>query len=75
MVPGAFFDLNPSQRRNLFSSPCHHFVRLSFGPKLEELDRGLDGIERLLNRVQEAVKAGGDIYDLVGKDLAEHKKD
>nr|XP_018262300.1 uncharacterized protein I303_05316 [Kwoniella dejecticola CBS 10117]OBR84458.1 hypothetical protein I303_05316 [Kwoniella dejecticola CBS 10117] len=52
-VPGIFFDINPSHRRNLFHSPCHHFVRLSFGPKLEELDRGLDAIERLLKKHKE----------------------
>lgn len=39
-VPGIFFDINPSHRRDLFDSPCHHFIRLSFGPALEELDRG-----------------------------------
>ncbi|WVF69226.1 hypothetical protein IAT40_004002 [Kwoniella sp. CBS 6097] len=49
-VPGIFFDINPSHRRNLFHSPCHHFVRLSFGPKMDELDRGLDAIQRLLER-------------------------
>ncbi|RKP09687.1 pyridoxal phosphate-dependent transferase [Thamnocephalis sphaerospora] len=50
VVPGIFFDINPAHRRDLFESPCHHFVRLSFGPPLEELQRGLDGIERLLKR-------------------------
>lgn len=24
VVPGIFFDLNPSRRRDLFDSPCHH---------------------------------------------------
>jgi len=47
-VPGIFFDVNPSHRRDLFSSPCHHFLRLSFGPPLEQLDRGLDAMERVL---------------------------
>ncbi|KAK4689150.1 hypothetical protein P7C73_g960, partial [Tremellales sp. Uapishka_1] len=47
-VPGLFFDINPSQRRNLIHSPCHHFVRLSFGPAMAELDKGLDAIERVL---------------------------
>ena len=40
VIPGIFFDINPAHRRNLFSSPCHHFVRLSFGPPLEDLDKG-----------------------------------
>ncbi|KAI9303037.1 aminotransferase [Cunninghamella echinulata] len=50
LVPGIFFDINPSNRRDLFESPCHHFVRLSFGPPLDELKKGLDGIERVLNK-------------------------
>ncbi|OBZ69115.1 Aspartate aminotransferase [Grifola frondosa] len=44
VIPGIFFDINPAHRRNLFHSPCHNFVRLSFGPPLEDLDKGLDAI-------------------------------
>lgn len=40
VVPGIFFEINPSHRRDLFSSPCHHFVRISFGPPLADLDKG-----------------------------------
>ncbi|KAG8906432.1 hypothetical protein FRC01_008023 [Tulasnella sp. 417] len=47
-VPGIFFDLNPARRRDLFASPCHHFVRLSFGPSFDQLEKGLDAIERVL---------------------------
>ena len=43
VVPGIFFDINPAHRRNLFHSPCHAFVRLSFGPPVEDLDRGALG--------------------------------
>jgi aspartate/methionine/tyrosine aminotransferase len=50
LVPGIFFDINPSHRRELFESPCHHFVRLSFGPPMDELTRGLDGIERVVKK-------------------------
>lgn len=50
VVPGIFFDLNPSRRRDLFDSPCHHFVRFSYGPKLEVLEMGLDGIERVVRK-------------------------
>lgn len=50
VVPGIFFDLNPAKRRDLFDSPCHHFVRLSYGPKMEVLKMGLDGIERIVKR-------------------------
>lgn len=52
VIPGIFFDINPSHRRNLVDSPCHHFVRLSFGPPLEDLDKGLDAIERVLKRAR-----------------------
>ncbi|PNS16614.1 hypothetical protein CAC42_4578 [Sphaceloma murrayae] len=48
VVPGIFFDLNPSRRRDLFDSPCHHFVRLSYGPKMDVLKKGLDAIERVV---------------------------
>ncbi|OTA06688.1 Aspartate/tyrosine/aromatic aminotransferase [Trichoderma parareesei] len=50
VVPGIFFDLNPSRRRDLFDSPCHHFVRLSYGPRMDVLKLGLDGIERVVNK-------------------------
>jgi aspartate/methionine/tyrosine aminotransferase len=50
VVPGIFFDLNPAKRRELFDSPCHHFVRLSYGPKLDNMKRGLDAIERMIKR-------------------------
>ncbi|GAA6034061.1 hypothetical protein JCM8097_000672 [Rhodosporidiobolus ruineniae] len=69
VVPGQFFDLNPSHRRNLMDSPCDHFVRLSFGPPMEELDRGLDGIARLLKRVQQHAAQGTDLHEVIGRDL------
>ncbi|KAI8097165.1 aminotransferase [Halteromyces radiatus] len=50
LVPGIFFDINPAHRRELFDSPCHHFVRLSFGPPLDDLMRGLDGMQRVINK-------------------------
>lgn len=49
-MPGLSFDVNPSNRRSLDSSPCARFVRLSFGPKMEKLKLGLDGIARVLAR-------------------------
>ena len=49
-VPGIFFDLNPSRRRDLFDSPCHHFVRVSYGPRMDVLKAGLDGFERILKK-------------------------
>ncbi|MCJ1365460.1 hypothetical protein MMC16_004582 [Acarospora aff. strigata] len=50
VVPGIFFDLNPAKRRDLFDSLCHHFVRLSYGPRTDVLRRGLDGIERVVRK-------------------------
>lgn len=50
VVPGIFFDLNPARRRDLFDSPCHHFVRFSYGPKMDTLKKGCDGIERVVNK-------------------------
>lgn len=50
VVPGIFFDLNPARRRDLFDSPCHHFVRFSYGPRMDTLKMGCDGIERVLNK-------------------------
>lgn len=52
IVPGIFFDLNPSKRRELFDSPCHHYVRISYGPKMEMLKMGMDGIERVVKRAR-----------------------
>ncbi|KAJ2934946.1 hypothetical protein H1R20_g2136, partial [Candolleomyces eurysporus] len=52
VIPGIFFDINPAHRRNLFNSPCHHFVRLSFGPPIEDLDKGLDAIDRVLKKAK-----------------------
>ncbi|KAL2759639.1 hypothetical protein ACRALDRAFT_1060356 [Sodiomyces alcalophilus JCM 7366] len=55
VVPGIFFDLNPSMRRDLFDSSCHHFVRFSYGPKMEILKKGCDGIERVVNKYRTSV--------------------
>lgn len=52
VVPGIFFDLNPAKRRDLFDSPCHHFVRLSYGPRMETLKMGLDGIESIVKEAK-----------------------
>ncbi|KAJ3083748.1 hypothetical protein HDU99_006635 [Rhizoclosmatium hyalinum] len=50
-VPGIFFDINPGKRRDLAASPYQGFVRLSFGPPMDELEKGLDGLERLLKKI------------------------
>jgi aspartate/methionine/tyrosine aminotransferase len=75
VIPGIFFDINPSHRRNLFNSPCHHFVRLSFGPPLADLDRGLDAIGRVLQRAKQVgMKDFGQGYKKVSLD-SERKLD
>ncbi|CDZ97540.1 aminotransferase [Phaffia rhodozyma] len=58
-VPGIFFDVNPSHRRDLFHSPCHHYVRLSFGPPLEQLEKGMDAIERIVKRSKDELSSMG----------------
>jgi len=63
VIPGIFFDVDPNHRRNLFNSPCHHFVRISFGPPLADLDKGLDAIGRVLQRAKkEGLKNFGHSY-------------
>ena len=69
VIPGIFFDINPNHRRNLFHSPCHHFVRLSFGPPLADLDKGLDAIGRMLRRVN---KEGVEEFGYAYKKSVEH---
>ncbi|KZZ92338.1 Pyridoxal phosphate-dependent transferase, major domain protein [Ascosphaera apis ARSEF 7405] len=61
VVPGIFFDLNPSKRRDLFDSPCHHFVRISYGPKMEVLKKGLDGIEKIVRKARGELEPEEDV--------------
>jgi len=71
VVPGLFFDINPAHRRDLFKSPTHHFIRLSFGPPIEQLDKGLDGIARVLKTAREHMDEKGHVIDM-GRNLARH---
>ncbi|MFA5507663.1 MAG: pyridoxal phosphate-dependent aminotransferase, partial [Vulcanimicrobiota bacterium] len=47
-VPGVFFDVNPGRRRAhaRFATLC----RLSYGPSMESLGKGIAGMERLIER-------------------------
>ncbi|MEM1247401.1 MAG: pyridoxal phosphate-dependent aminotransferase [Acidobacteriota bacterium] len=45
-VPGAFFDVNPGRRRR--TARYQSYVRFSFGPRLEVLEKGLDRLEKLV---------------------------
>jgi N-succinyldiaminopimelate aminotransferase len=47
-VPGVFFDVNPGRRRSQRLSRFHQHVRLSFGPSIEEVRRGLDRLEEMI---------------------------
>ncbi len=45
-VPGVFFDVNPGRRRQ--GIRYQNYVRFSFGPELEKLERGLDRLEQMV---------------------------
>jgi aspartate/methionine/tyrosine aminotransferase len=45
-IPGIFFDVNPDKRR--FHARYEHHTRISFGPEMEKLERGLDALERII---------------------------
>ncbi|HNS40475.1 MAG TPA: aminotransferase class I/II-fold pyridoxal phosphate-dependent enzyme, partial [Promineifilum sp.] len=47
-VPGVFFDVNPEKRRTYARYRKH--ARISFGPEMEAVARGLDGLERIIQR-------------------------
>ena len=51
VVPGAFFDVDPGQRRGGRASRFRHHVRFSYGPSADTLERAL---ERLGEMVAEA---------------------
>ena len=47
-VPGIFFDVNPGGRRAQRLSRFRQHLRLSFGPPIEEVRRGLDRLEAMI---------------------------
>lgn len=47
-VPGIFFDVNPEKRRTY--ARFHQYSRISFGPSMEEIARGLNAIERVIKK-------------------------
>ncbi len=49
-VPGVFFDINPGKRRPDRYSRFGNYTRFSFGPPLEEIERGLDKLEKLIKK-------------------------
>ncbi len=47
-VPGEFFDVDPGHRRSGRPSRFRHFARFSFGPDLAVVERGLQGLSKML---------------------------
>jgi hypothetical protein len=47
-VPGEFFDVNPGKRRRGHGSRFGSYVRFSFGPSAETIDRALGRIGELI---------------------------
>lgn len=46
-VPGIFFDVNPEKRRSY--ARFSQYNRMSFGPEMNAIERGLDALERLIS--------------------------
>jgi aspartate/methionine/tyrosine aminotransferase len=46
IVPGVFFDVNPGNRR--MHGRYENYCRISFGPELNKLETGLNGLARLI---------------------------
>lgn len=50
-VPGHFFDIRPHRSRPL-DEPMKHFVRLSYGPSMEQIEEGLKRLAKLVERAR-----------------------
>ena len=57
-VPGEFFDVNPGKRRR-GRSPYHQWMRFSFGPTMDNMNQGLDRLERMLAGGRTSSKRSG----------------
>ena len=47
-VPGEFFDVNPGKRRSNRASRFRDYVRFSFGPSMETLQKAIDRFELMI---------------------------
>jgi len=56
VVPGEFFDVNPGKRRPGRASRFRSYVRFSFGPPLEQIEKALARLETLIG--EQAGQAG-----------------
>ncbi|MCA9980172.1 MAG: pyridoxal phosphate-dependent aminotransferase [Anaerolineales bacterium] len=45
-VPGIFFDVNPDKRRDF--GRYKHYARISFGPEMEVLERGMNAMAQMI---------------------------
>lgn len=52
VVPGEFFDINPGHRRPDRPGRYAHYARFSFGPPADVLERGLSGLQRVIESSQ-----------------------
>lgn len=52
VVPGFFFLINPQNLSRLEDVIWYNYVRISYGPELHQLEKGMDGIERILRRFE-----------------------
>jgi N-succinyldiaminopimelate aminotransferase len=50
VVPGEFFDVNPGKRRQGRASRFKGYVRFSFGPPMDVLERAVERLGRLVSR-------------------------
>ncbi len=48
VVPGEFFDVNPGKRRARRASRFRSYVRFSFGPSLEQLEKALGRLRAMI---------------------------
>ncbi len=53
-VPGAFFDVDPGRRREHIPSRLRGWIRLSYGPDMPTLERGLDRLEAVVRAAERA---------------------
>ncbi|MFN8672332.1 MAG: pyridoxal phosphate-dependent aminotransferase [Candidatus Sericytochromatia bacterium] len=49
-VPGVFFDVNPGKRRGSSKARYQNYCRISFGPELDKLEKGLDLMEAMIKK-------------------------
>ncbi|EJK61782.1 hypothetical protein THAOC_17672 [Thalassiosira oceanica] len=62
-VPGVFFDLNPRQVRHLKESKSINYVRFSYGPRMENLVKGVASMKKMIDYWrQNSTSAGNYAY-------------